>query len=148
MQITLYTQTKPYNSIARNMINPVIVAGILRDDCDILNPEIEIEYNATNANKNYAYIPDFGGRFYYFRKPPTINGKKIILHLHGDSLYNYRNVIYNSYCVAERSSSNYDLMLPDSVVMGEQGYNIFNRVLPYKFTPDQGEYILTIAGGV
>ena len=147
MQITLYTQTKPYNSLARTMTSPVVVTGVLRNTCDILNVEIEIEYNATNITKNYAFIPDFG-RFYYFRKPPTIEGKRIVLHLHGDSLYNFRNNIYASYCVAERSSSNYDLMLPDSVVMGEQGYNIFNRVLPYKFHPEQGEYILTIAGGV
>ena len=147
MQITLYTQTKPYNSLVRNMINPVTLTGVLRNACDILNVEIEIEYNAVNITKNYAFIPEFG-RFYYFRKPPTIEGKRIVLHLHGDSLYNFRNNIYNSYCVAERSSSNYDLMLPDSVVMGEQGYNIFNRVLPYKFHPEAGEYILTIAGGI
>lgn len=147
MQITLYTQTKPYNSLARAMSNPVVVNGVLRNACDILNVEIEIEYNAVNITKNYAFIPDFG-RFYYFRKPATIEGKRIVLHLHGDSLYNFRNNIYASYCVAERSSSNYDLMLPDSVVMGEQGYNIFNRVLPYKFHPERGEYILTIAGGV
>ena len=147
MQITLYTQTKPYNSIVRNMTAPVTITGVLRNACDILNVEIEIEYNAVNITKNYAYIPDFG-RYYYFRKPPTIEGKRIVLHLHGDSLYNFRNNIYNSYCVAERSSSNYDLMLPDSVVMGEQGYTIFNRVLPYKFHPEQGEYILTIAGGI
>lgn len=147
MQITLYTQTKPYNSTARNMTAPVVVSGFLRDECNIFNPNIEIEYNPEYINKNYAYIPEYG-RYYYFKESPTIKGKRMILHLHGDSLFNFRNNIYASYCVAERSSSNYDLMLPDSVVLGEQGYNIFNRVLPYKFHPEQGEYILTIAGGV
>ncbi len=147
MQITLFSQTKPYNSLVRNMTAPVVVSGFLRDECNIFNPNIEIEYNAEYINKNYAYIPEYG-RYYYYKESPTIKGKRMILHLHGDSLFNFRNNIYNSYCVAERSSSNYDLMLPDSVVMGEQGYNIFNRVLPYKFHPEQGEYILTIAGGI
>lgn len=147
MTIYLYTQTKPYNAIVRNMTGETTVTGYLREPCNIFTPEIEIEYNASLLGKNYAYIPEYG-RYYYFEKSPTIDGKRMILHLHGDSLYNFASTVYNTSVIAERSSSNYDLMLPDSTVLGEQGYTIFNRVLPYQFTPENGQYILTIAGGV
>ena len=147
MNLTLYNQTKPYNSIVRNTTNPLSITGTLREPCDILNPEIEVEYNSQVIGKNYAYIPEFG-RYYYYKTPPTIDGRRAVLHLHGDSMYNFRTAIYASSVIAERSSSHYDLMLPDSVVMGEQGYTVFNRVLPYQFTPGNGEYLLTIAGGI
>lgn len=147
MTVFLYSQSKPYNAIARNMTGEITVSGTLREPCDVFNPEIELEYNSTYLIKNYAYIPEFG-RYYYYKEPPTITGNRIVLHLHGDSLYNFRNSVYASQCIAERSSSHYDLMLPDSVVLGEQGYTVFNRVLPYQFTPNNGQYILTIAGGV
>lgn len=146
MTINLYTQTKPYNAIVRNMTGETTVTGYLRGACNVFKPQIEIEYDATLLGKNYAYIPEYG-RYYYYEESPTIDGKTMILHLKGDSMYNFKTTVYNTSVIAERSSSNYDLMLPDSAVLGEQGYTIFNRVLPYQFTPNNGQYILTIAGG-
>lgn len=129
------------------MSGAVTVTGYLRDGCTILAPEIEVSYNATYLIKNYAYIPDFG-RYYYYTMPPTIEGKVMVLHLRADSVYNYAAQIKMSQCIAERSSSHYDVYLPDSAVIGEQGYNYYSRTLPYTFDPANGEYVLTVAGGV
>lgn len=146
MQITLYNQTIALDHMQRNMISPVTISGNLREACDIIAPDITLNYNSTVAGKNYAYIPDFG-RYYYFRKPPTIEGDIMELHLYADSLYNYRNEIYNANCIAERSSSHYNLYLPDSAILEEQGYIYHTGVLPYKFKPENGSYLLTVCGG-
>ena len=147
MQITLFQNSRPLNHTRRTFTAPVTISGYLREGCDIFDPEIEIEYNASLLSYNYAQIPDYGNRFYSFRESPTIEGKKIILHLTADSLYNWLSVIMNSHCIAERSSSNYELMLEDSAVSAVAGYELFSRSLPYSFRPDQGIYVLIVAGG-
>lgn len=147
MQITLSKNTKPINHMTRTFAEPVVVSGFLRDGCDIFSPEIEVEYNAAYLQKNYAHIPEYG-RYYYFSEPPTIEGKKMILHLMADSLYNFRSVILSSQCIAERSSSSFDLYLTDEAVASEAGYTYFSYSLPYTFHPESGKYILAVAGGV
>ncbi len=146
MLITFYDQPIALDHMARVLNNPVTLTGTLKEGFDIISPEIRVQYNAALARKNYAYIPDFG-RYYYFQKPPTIEGDMMALHLYADALYNYRNQIYNAVCIAERSSSNYELMLEDTAVSAVAGYEIFSRSLPYEFRPDMGRYVLAVAGG-
>lgn len=148
MNITLYQNTIALNKLNRTLTGAVTIAGYLRESCDILNPDIEIEYNSAYLSKNYAYIPQFS-RYYTFRKPPTIDTGRglIILHLHVDVLFTYRACITRSQCIAERSSSHYNLNFPDNAVMREAGYDHFSGVLPYTFTPQNGSYVLTVTGG-
>lgn len=147
MQIVLYQNIKPLNHITRTFTLPVALVGNLRDGCDIIDPDIEVEYNSAFFSYNYAYIADFGDRYYYFREAPTIEGKKMILHLTADSLYNWRTIIMKSQCIAERSSSLYDVFLADSAVTDSTGYRYYSRSLPYEFRPDYGSYVLFVAGG-
>lgn len=147
MNITLYTNTSPLNSIHRTLTQVASINGTLREGCIILNPDIRVEYNAAYLASNYAYIPDFGGRYYYFRDEPSLEGDVMVLHLYADSLYNYRSQVLVADCIAERSSSRYDVMLDDSAVLGVAGYEVFSRSLPYEFRPDQGKYVLIVAGG-
>lgn len=147
MTINLYSQTIPINHMARNMTPVATLTGYLREGCSILNPDIKVEYNASYLGANYAQISDFG-RFYYFREPPTIEGDTMILHLHSDALYNYRNIVLNSECIAERSSSRYNLKLKDSALLGETGYSYYSRSFAggYEFQPGAGKYVLCTGG--
>jgi len=146
MQIILYNQTIALDHMQRHMLNPVTISGNLKEAFNIMSPDITINYNSTLTGKNYAYIPDFG-RYYYFREPPTIEGNIMELHLYADSLYNYRNEIYNADCIAERSSSHFNIFLPDNAIIEEEGYVYHSGVLPYTFTPNNGSYVLTVSGG-
>jgi hypothetical protein len=148
MQIILYKNRIPLNHISRSLADALTITGEPHDadNLDILNPEITLKYNATYLQYNYCYIPDFG-RYYSFSAPPTITKKTITLHLHVDVLYTYRSVIMQSQCIAERSSSNYELMAEDGAVTALAGYELFSRSLPYSFRPDAGTYVLTVAGG-
>ena len=146
MQVILYTNTKPLNNLSRSLSAVGTITGTLREGCSILNPDITVEYNGAYLAANYAYIADFG-RYYYFREAPTIQGKTMVLHLHVDVLYTYRAQIMAASCIAERSSSNFDLMLPDSAYAEEAGYYYHSVSLPYSFRPDAGTYIISVTGG-
>ena len=146
MQIVLKRNTTPLNHAYRNLTTIATIDGILKESCDVLDPDVRVNYNPVYLTANYASIPDFG-RNYYYREPPTIDGDFIILHLHGDTLMNYLNVALASECVAERSSSKFNLYLNDSALLGEVGYNYFQRKLTGDaFTPESGKYILTVGG--
>lgn len=144
--IVLYQNSKPLNHTARTFTNPLIISGTPREEVDPFLPEITVEYNAAIFQYNYAYIAEYN-RHYYFEKMPTVAGKTIVLHLHGDSFFNFKNVIMRSQCIADRSSSLYDLMVTDPAVISVSGYEYFERSLSYQFRPDNGTYILTVASG-
>lgn len=148
MQIILYKNTRPSRNIARTLSDPLTLTGEPRsaDTLDMYNPEIVIPYNSTIfSGYNFCYIPEYGR--YYFINDFRIIGKTILLSMHVDVLYTYRDSVLNSQCIAERSSSNYELMLEDTAVSAVAGYDIFSRSLPYTFRPDQGIYVLIVAGG-
>lgn len=148
MNIYLYQNTKPISHMARTLTNPLQITGEPKeaDSLDVVNPDIVLEYNSAYLQYNFCFIPDYG-RYYYFREAPTITKKTITLHLCVDVKYTYRNIIMRSQCIAERSSSWFDLFLNDGAVEGVTGYEYFEQSLPYKFRPDSGTYILTVGSG-
>lgn len=145
MQISLSRCDTPLNYIKTRALTPVAsLSGHLKDACSVLDPDIEVEYNDAYLTANYAHIPDFH-RYYVFRKPPTITGKTLILHLHVDVIYTYREAILKCQCVARRSSSRFDLYLPDSAVQGEVGYKMYSSHFGngFNFQSNSGTYIFT-----
>ena len=148
MNIILYQNTKPISHMARTLLNPLQITGEPHeaDTLDVVNPDIVLEYNSAYLQYNFCYIPSFG-RYYYFRDAPTITKKTITLHLCVDVKYTYRSIIMRSQCIAERSSSLYDVFLADGAVVDSTGYRYYSRSLPYEFRPDAGSYVLFVAGG-
>lgn len=145
MQITLYKNTAPLNKLSRVLGSPLTIAGYLREPCDVLNPQIEVEYNATLLTYNFVYIPEFGR--YYFINDSTVDGKNLVLSMHVDVLFTYRNIIQASQCIANRSSSHYNPDVHDDLCTYENGWDYYSGVLPYEFKASNGDYILTVAGG-
>lgn len=148
MNIILYQNTKPISHMARTLTNPLQITGEPHeaDTLDVVNPDIVLEYNPAYLQYNFCYIPSFG-RYYFFREAPTISKKTITLHLCVDVKYTYRSIIMRSQCIAERSSSLYDVFLADGAVVDSTGYRYYSRSLPYEFRPDAGSYVLFVAGG-
>lgn len=145
MQIDFYKNTVPKNRLYRNLTGHLVATGHLIDACDVLNPVIKMAYNAYHININYCYIPDFGR--YYFIEKYVIEGDTVTLYMHVDVLYTYRLTILNSQCIAERSSSHYNVNLNDNMIQAEQGYRYNISQLPYEFDPSSGSYILMVTGG-
>lgn len=147
MQIVFYQNTIPKSHIARTLTNPLAVTGEPREDdvLDVLNPVIMVKYADAILLYNFVYIAKFNR--YYHITDMVIMGKQIQISMHVDVLYTYRSIILSSQCIAERSSSLYDVMVEDSAVTSTAGYVYTARSLPYKFRPDHGTYVLMVAGG-
>lgn len=144
--IVLYQNRVPLNHARRTLLNPLQILGTPREELNPLRPEITVEYNAAIMTYNYAYIAEYN-RYYSFSELPTVDGKTLKLSLKADTFWNWKAVIMKSQCIAERSSSLYELMLEDTAVSAIAGYDIFSRSLPYEFRPDMGRYVLAVAGG-
>ena len=145
MNIEVYKNSTPKNRLYRKLSGHLTVTGHLIEPCDVLNPIIKVAYNAYHVNINYAYIADFGR--YYFIERYEINGDTVTLYLHVDVLYTYRNIILNSQCIAERSSSAFSIGLNDPFIVPEQGYRYNVSKFPYTFGGANSCYILTVTGG-
>ena len=145
MVIDFYRNTAPKNRLYRTLTGHLTATGNIKAPSDILNPTIEMSYNAYHVNINYCYIADFGR--YYFIENYIIDGDTVILKLHVDVLYTYRAQILNANCIASRSSSHYNVNLHDSMIQTEDGYRYNITQLPYEFDPSTGSYILAVTGG-
>lgn len=149
MNLTIYTNITPLNYLNQRILTQVAsLDGTLKEACSVDEPDIEVEFNSAYITANYAYIPAFG-RYYYYRKSPTIKGDNMVLHLCSDALYNFRSVVNSSQCIADRSSSKYDVMLPDSAVRMESGYQYYSLAFGESFfdvDSGGGVYIMSVAG--
>lgn len=148
MQIILYKNTIPKSHMRRTLTAPLTLSGEPRSDdtLDVLNPVIRVKYDPQILQYNFVLIPALHNRYYHVQKMVII-GKSIEITLHVDVLYTYRHIIAASQCIAERSSSHYDVFLADGAVVESTGYRYYSRSLPYEFRPDAGSYILFVAGG-
>lgn len=96
MQIKLYKCMDDNDHIYKNLSNELVLTGSLRSSCDVLNPVIEVEHNASifSNHINYAYIPDFGR--YYYIIGIRVDGKVDALQMHVDVLKTYAHDILSS----------------------------------------------------
>lgn len=77
------------NSISCEMVNT-----------DILNPILRVN---TRIEKNYCYISDFGGRYYYIETVEGIAGGHCLCHCHVDVLYSHCSAIKGLECLVLRN---------------------------------------------
>lgn len=115
---------------------------IIKDNFDILNPEIELDFDATILSKNYMYIPDTG-RYYFITSIEIIN-HVIRIRGHVDVLKTYNDQIRSGKCTATRSNQKNNT-IPDTMVMTLPTEKITYRKLS---TPiSTGETYVLIVGG-
>lgn len=146
MNILLYKMASISKKINKTLPqSPTLsLTGNLKEDCDFLDPVIEIENNGV-PDVNYAYIADFGR--YYFVEPPTNIGAKLWrLKMHVDVLYTYRSGIMGAPCIVAKSSSSYNLYLNDSNYKCYQNPHIFCQAFPSGFNVANAHFVVTLFG--
>lgn len=141
LNIKLYNMA--FNPIVLNkqLSTPTDYSCVIKDAIDLMNPVIELEFDASILNKNYMYIPDFGR--YYFIEPPKIVGKRIFIQGHVDVLKTYNSQIRSGNCTATRSNKKNNT-IPDTMVMTLPSEKITYRKLSTGITGDT--YVLIIGG--
>lgn len=110
--ITLMNNQQELNKISKTPATVMSVTGSLRENTDIVDPQINIEYNGTLTNVNYMYIAEFH-RYYFITKIESIRTGLWRVYAHCDVLKTYSQAILGTKAVISRSESDYNLLLND-----------------------------------
>lgn len=113
----------------------------IKDSLDVINPTIELDFDASILSKNYMYIPDLG-RYYFITSIEIIN-HVIIVRGHVDVLKTYNSQIRSGKCTATRSNKK-NLTIPDSMIVTLPTEKIQYRKVSSAITG--GTYVLIIGG--
>lgn len=107
------------------------------------DPSIELAYDSTIMNANYAYCSDDG--YYYYLGEPFLAQQRITFPTAVDLLMTYKTQIQNLTCIIGRQESKYNAYLNDDrfPVLNKQQVNTL--AFPSGFS--NGEEILLIVNG-
>lgn len=141
--IVLMNNQDELNKISKNPVTVETVTGVLRDECDIVDPVIEIQYAGTLSNVNYARVEELH-RWYFINKIESVRNGLWRIYCHCDVLKTYSEAILGTECVIARSQNKYNLFLNDSAfkVYANPRLQVIN--FPQKFTGES--YILVMKG--
>lgn len=143
MEIQLYNQSSDKNVLNKNIGTPTIIYGTIKDESNLVNPEIILSRTVTN-NFNYLYIPDFSR--YYFVTDKIMEHQRTIIQCHVDVLMSFKNQIKNMNIIAERASNRFNLYQVDN----ELPLKNYKTVTTIGFTngfSETNSYVLVSSGG-
>lgn len=141
--ITLMNNQQELNKITKSPASVMTLNGTLREQTDLVDPQINVEYEGTLTNVNYMYIPEFH-RYYFITKIESVRTNLWRIYAHCDVLKTYAEGILGTEAVISRSESSYNLFLSDSAfkVYSNPRLQVIN--FPNKFSGD--EYVLVMKG--
>lgn len=143
------TRTIPHLSRKLEQVSQGEIPNTVIEKMNLTDPVITVkndEFISEFGAANYLWLGAPFNRYYFMNSPEAGEDGITRIPCHVDVLYTYKNIIANSSCIAKRSSSNYNIAFPDSMVQYEKGYHYTFSRFPYTFTPEAGEYILQIGG--
>lgn len=111
--IVMMNNQEELNKISKSPSTVMTLTGTLRDEADIVDPVIIIEYAGTLTNCNYMHIADFN-RYYFITKIESVRTNLWRVYAHCDVLKTYAQAILGTPAVVARSETRYNLMLNDS----------------------------------
>lgn len=113
MNVTFYSFSKRKNSTKIPTAGGTTLAVLLKDNCSVLSPSFEINWNNSNPSVyNYCYVAMWGR--YYYITDWTFDGRNWITSCESDGMASFRGDIHNSTLYVLRSQSDYDLDVADN----------------------------------
>ncbi len=102
MEIILYQTTSPNNKINKVLANPTTLTGEIRNETDLVRPEIRVE-GMIYKDYNYAFIEAFG-RYYYIREWRSLGHNQLVLYMEVDPLMSFQADILATEIMLDRTS--------------------------------------------
>lgn len=154
----LYNNRTENNRIdKRNYLTSLInVSGVLRDECSIIKPVIEIDVDDdTIFSANYVYIPKFK-RYYYINNIESVVNGIWRIYLLCDVLMSHREYIIKQNALISRQEFEYNLNLIDGNLVSENQFEYeyiqSNTTAFGDVTVDNSDlvphYVVSVVGGV
>ena len=141
--IVFMNNQQELNKISKSPATVMTLTGTLREETDIVDPQINVEYAGTLTNTNYMYIAEFH-RYYFITKIESVRTGLWRVYGHCDVLKTYSNAILGTTCVVARSENLYNLYLNDSAFKVYSNPRLQIAKFPNKFSGES--YILAIKG--
>jgi len=142
--VKLQNNSSPLNKVDKSISDVITLTGNLRNETDVVNPEILIEYTGDFPVVNYCTI-DIFHRSYFIEDIRTIRTHIWLVKAHSDPLSSFKSQIRNNKALLLRQENMYDLLLNDGVFRCRQNSRIGTIAFPNGF--GDFHYILLAAGG-
>lgn len=143
--IILQKNKSPLNKMGKDIETIVNVSGTLKNESDMIHPEIFIEATSANIKSaNYLTISEFG-RKYFIEDIQSVRNNLWLIRAHVDVIDSFENEIKSNTAVVLRQENNFNTLLNDGVFKCLQ-----NPRITYKNFPSglgQFNYILITQGG-
>lgn len=127
--IFLQNNSSPINKIGKAISTIATVSGDLKNESDVIRPEILIESDSSILSANYMTIDTFH-RKYFIEEIQSVRTNLWLVKAHVDVLETYASQILSNTAVVLRQENNFDLLLNDGVFKCKQDPRIFYRKFP------------------
>lgn len=141
--IVLMNNTEELNKITKSPVTVRTLTGTLREETDIVDPQILIQFDGTLTDCNYMYIQALS-RYYFITKIESVRTNLWRIYAHCDVLKTYSTGILNTKAVVARSENRYNLFLNDSMYKATSNPRLQIANFPQKFTGES--YVLIMNG--
>lgn len=112
LSVQLCHNKSPAEKIGKTIDTGNTYNCVLKDDCSILRPVIDITTSDSIITYNYMYISDLE-RYYFIDDIVSLHHAKWRITGHVDVLETYKNSILAQKCVVKRQSKLFNLYLDD-----------------------------------
>lgn len=127
--ISLQNNSSPINKIGKAISTITTVSGDLKNESDVLRPEILIECDSSILSANYMTIDTFH-RKYFIEEIQSVRTNLWLVKAHVDVLETYASQILSNTAVVLRQENNFNLLLNDGVFKCRQDPRISYRKFP------------------
>lgn len=127
--ISLQNNSSPINKIGKAISTITTVSGDLKNESDVIRPEILIESDSSILSANYMTIDTFH-RKYFIEEIQSVRTNLWLVKAHVDVLETYASQILSNTAVVLRQENNFNLLLNDGVFKCRQDPRISYRKFP------------------
>lgn len=141
--IGLYNNTQELNKIQKSPTLVRTLTGTLREETDVVNPVIVIEYNGVLDDVNYMRIETLH-RWYFITRIESVRTGLWRIYAHCDVLYTYAQGILGTEAVVGRNEKRWNLYLNDAMFKVYSNPRLQIANFPQKFTGES--FVLVMSG--
>ena len=127
--IKLQNNQSPINKIGKILYEVATVTGDLKNESEVISPEILIQSDSSILSANYMTIDTFH-RKYFIEEIQSVRTNLWLVKAHVDVLETYASKILSNTAVVLRQENNFNLLLNDGVFKCTQDPRIFYRKFP------------------
>lgn len=141
--IGLYNNTQELNRIRKSPTLVRTLTGTFRDETNIVDPVITIEFSGTLTDVNYMKIQQLN-RWYFITGIESVRTGLWRIYAHCDVLYTYADGILATEAVVARNEKRWNLFLNDAMFKVYSNPRIQIANFPEKFSGES--YVLVMNG--